>query len=700
MDFLKSASDALFKSLGQKETKDETINEKDIVSFVKNRVEEARQNPSRLAFESGVVTNTAYLLGYDSVYYDSKMKIFRNHAGSTATPMRGRIHRNMILPTVNNRLAKLCKNPPRYEVRPNSAEEEDKQAARLSMKLLENVFDRERYSEKRIEAAMWMQQAGYSWIKVGWDPDKGNRIPYTDEEGNNQIEYEGDIYLDVVSPLEVFVDPLAKNREEMGWLIQAKVRKLTYFRDRYEKGDQVKAETAWLNAVQNQLRINQMNNKSGLTGSEELMKHAAIELAYYEKPSRKYPNGRLIITANGVLLAYKPLPVPEIPFIKFDDIKIGGKFHSESLITHLRPLQDQMNRIQRRKAEFVNKSLGMKILAAKGHGLNEEALTDTTEVVEFNPVPEAPAPQQLNMPELPNYAFAEDENLKVAFDEISGISQPSKGQMPSASIPGIGMQLLVEQDDSRIGIIIESNENSHADVGRLVLQFANRYYKSERIIKESGKAGEYTFTKFTSEDLRNHTDVIVIRGSTLPGSKVLKRQELMNLYQQGLLGDPMDPLVKQKMLEALEFGDLAEVWTELAIDLAQVERSIDMIERGEKPFVHPDDNHQLHFERKNRLRKSDKFKNLPPGVQQLLMLDILAHKAYLAQTPEEAQALLQASQGIMPQEPQEISPEGPIPGESQVEQGGVAQGLDQGEPASQQMPLMSESEPGGPSGLQ
>lgn len=685
MDFLKSASDALFKNLSDSEIPEEPkIDEKKIIAHVKQKLEESRSSPARLAFESGVVTNTAYLLGYDSLYYDSKIRIFRNHSGATASPMRGRIHKNLILPTVQNRLAKLCKNPPRYEVRPNSQEEEDKQAARLSLKLLENVMDKERYNEKRIESAMWMQQAGYSWIKVGWDQDKGKRIPYTDEEGKKLVVYEGDIYVEVVNPLEVFVDPLAKNREDMNWLIQAKVRPLSYFRDQYEKGHFVKAEGAWLNSVQNVLRIGQMNNKSGLTASDDLMKNAAIEISYYEKPSRKFPNGRLIITANGVLLAYKPLPVPEIQFIKFDDIKVGGKFHSESLITHMRPLQDQMNRIQRRKAEFINKSLGMKIMAAKGHGMHEEALTDTTEIVEFNPIEGAPVPQQLNMPTLPEYAFAEDINLKESFDEISGISQPSKGQMPSASIPGIGMQLLVEQDDSRIGVVIESNENSHADVGRLILQFANRYYTTERLIKESGKAGEYSFTEFTKDDLRNSTDVIVLRGSTLPGSKVLKRQELLNLYSQGLLGDPMDPNIKQKVLESLEFGELADVWTDLAIDLAQVERSIKMIEEGTKPFVHPDDNHQAHFDRKNRLRKSDKFRHMDPFNQNLLMMDIMAHKAYLAQTPEEAQQLMQASQGIMPP---------PVTMDQAVGQPSVQEpSLEQAPPPSEELPLVEESE--------
>jgi hypothetical protein len=373
-----------------------------------------------------------------------------------------------------------------------------------------------------------------------------------------------------------------------------------------------------------------MTTKGAGTDGQELMKNSAIELSYYEKPTKKFPNGRLIVTAGNVLLAYKPLPVDEINYVKFDDVKVGGKFHSESLITHMRPIQDQMNRILRRKTEFLNKCLAAKFIAPKGHGMNEEALSDNTEVLEYNPNPNASPPTAMTTPQMPQYAFQEDAVLKQSFDEIAGISEVSKGQLPSASIPAVGMQLLVEQDDSRIGIVVESNENSHSDVGRIILKFAAKYYRTPRMLKEMGEAGQYNFTQYTSEDMRENFDVFVIRGSTLPGSKVLKRQELLNLYGQGILGNPQDPQVQNKLLQALEFGDIADVWADVAIDAAQVDRSIKMIEEGVKPLVDPDDNHQMHYERKNRLRKSEKFKTYAPEIQALLRENIAAHKQFMA----------------------------------------------------------------------
>lgn len=617
-----------------KSEQDQSTDEKDIVAHIRNKVEEARNQPARVAFESQAVTNTAYLLGFDSVLFDARSRQFRNLDAAPSGVRKSQVHVNLIQPTIQNRLARLCKNPPRYDVYPESMSQEDKDAARLSLKALNNKWNQERLSEKRIELYMWMQQAGYAWIKVCWDTTKGKAIPTTDEKGKPTVEYEGDIRVDVVSPLEVYVDPYAKNMTEAQWLIHAKVRKLGYFVDHYgEKGKLVKEEGPWLLSAQNLERINQMNQKGSTSSGADQMKNCAIELAYYEKPTKKYPGGRMIITANGILLDYKPLAIDEIYFTKFDDVKIGGKFHSESIITQMRPVQDQMNRTMRRKAEFLNKGLNLKLLAAKGSGLTQESINDATEVVEYNAVPNSEAPKPITPPQMPNYVYEDNESFRSYMGEIAGVSEASKGQMPSASIPALGMQILQEADETRIGVVTESNENSWADVGRHILKFMNALYTTPRYIKESGANSEYTITTYSNLDLRGQTDVQVIRGSTLPNSKTLKRQELINIYSQGLLGDPNDPALRRRLLQQLEFGDIAGVWEDQMIDDQQIERSIKEIEQGMAPMVDPDDNHLAHFEAKNRLRKTEKFLNWPPEVQQIFMQNLEAHKAYLMPPP-------------------------------------------------------------------
>lgn len=638
MDFLSQVRQALESRMGGqpgdsgKQTQDP--DEKDLAAYVKGKLEDARQAPSRVAFESQFVTNTAYLLGFDGLQYDSRLKQFRSVAQPSGYPARSKAHANLVLPTVQNRLARLCKNPPRYDVLPNSNSQEDKDAARLSLKALNNKFDEEKVNEKRVELYMLMQQAGHSYIKTCWDPMRGRKMPVLDDfnQPTGEFEYEGDIAIEPIPPLEIFADPLAKSLRDAEWVIHAKVRKLSYFRNQYpDRGKEVKAEETWLISLQNLQRVNNMTNRGTYSTGTQEMKNAAIEIAYYEKPSKKFPGGRFIVVANGIILEYKDLPIDELPFAKFDDVKVGGKYNSESVISHLRSLQDQLNRNMRRKAEWLNKGLALKILAAKGHGLHMEAMNDATEVVEYNPVPNAAPPSPMPPAQLPQYVFTDVEQIESKFNEIAGINEVSKGQMPSASIPALGMQILQEADETRIGVITESNENSWSDVGRQVLKYMNAYYTNARYLKEAGQDNQYTVSEYTGRDLRDHTDVKVVRGSTLPNSKVLKRQEILNAYGQGLLGDPMDPNVKRNVLKYTEFGDVQGAWEDQVVDDAQIKRTIDQIEQGQAPEFHIDDNHAAHFDYKNRYRKTEKFLNLPPEVQGLFLQDLEAHKLAMQQ---------------------------------------------------------------------
>lgn len=614
MDLLKRAGDALFGSNTKLESsQDQTPDERKLCGFVKDKIDEIRMSGSRISKEGNWLTNVAYLLGYDGVMFDTATRQFKTTDKAGGALKRNRIHINKILPTIQNRQARLCKNPPKYDVRPKSGSQEDKDASRLAQQIITMIWDKERINKKRLDMVMCMQQYGDAYFKVSWDDTLGADIlnPATGE-----TEKEGDIRIDVCTPLEIYTDPLAKNDDEVQYQILAKIRKLDYFKTHYpERGPLVKEEDAWLISAQYEQRIQNLSTNGGSgTNAQQQMKNAAIELSYYEKPSKKHPKGRHIIVANGVLLKDGELPINEIPIIKFSDVLIGGRYNSESIITHLRPIQDQFNRTIKKRADWVNRLLAGKYVAPKGHGMSAETLNDQSgEVVEFTIQVNAPnggAPVPMQVPNIPQYAYLESDKLKEEMYDIAGINEVSRGQLPAAGIPAIGMQFLMEQDDTRIGTVTESNEFSYADLGRVILKFAETYYKTKRLLKIAGKGMEYSVKEFEGADINGNNDVIVVKGSTLPGSKVLKRQEILNAYSQGLLGDPADPKLREKVLSMLEYGDVAEMWHDLAVDMSQINRYIDLIESEELPPLSDLDNHGLFLQELNRYRKSEKYDTL------------------------------------------------------------------------------------------
>ncbi len=384
---------------------DQSPDERALVAFIRGRIDESRRNAQRIAWESTFLTNVAYVLGFDSVYYDSKLRSYRPTGSSGQSLTRQALKTNKILPSLQNRTARLCKSPVKYEVRPESQDNQDKDSARLGIDILNDIWNKEQCNEKRIQLTMLLQEAGWSWIKVCWDDSRGELSEDPDAPG--EYFFEGEVSVEVVNPLEMWVDPLAKSTRDAVWIAQAKVRKLDYFRDHYpERGNLVKPEGAWLQSLDYEVRLNNLGPTGpSTTTTDQQMKNAAIEICYYEKPTRKHPQGRMIITANGVLLDDKELPIGEIPFAKFDDMVIGGRFASEAVVTHVRSIQDQHTRLIRKRAQWTNRLLAGKWIAPKGHGLNQESLNDQSgEVLEYDIQPNAPnggAPMPSPVPNIP-----------------------------------------------------------------------------------------------------------------------------------------------------------------------------------------------------------------------------------------------------------------------------------------------------------
>lgn len=596
---------------------DQTYEEKELIGWVRSRLEEYRAASSRIYQEATWLTNTAYALGFSDVYYDAGTKTFKPLDPQRRVIARDRLRTNKILSRLQNRQSRLLENPPKFDVRPESSDVEDKDASRLAVQILTHYYDKEQLETKRNQMTMWAQQTGHAYLHVYWDETKGRVI----QDKNGEVEFEGDVAIEVASPFEIYPDPIAKSIDDCQSIIRAKVRKLDYFKAQYpERGHLVRSEDVTLLGSQFDQRINTLTTAGSGTNNLMAMKDCALEVAYYERRSKKHPNGRLVIVASGVLLHDDELPCGEFPFAKFDDIVIGGRYYPESVVTHARPIQDQINRLISKRAEWTNKLLAGKYMAPRGSNLIQEALNDRQgEVVEYDHTPGTPEIKAMQLPVIPQYAYTEEERLDVMLDDIFGINEASRGVIPSASIPAVGMQLLIEQDARRIGAIIVQHEQAYARTMSLVLKYISKFVKTPRILKIAGRQMEYAVKEFVGADIKNNTDVITISGSTRPQSKTLRRQELLNLYSQGLLGQPGDPSVTEKLLDQLEVGDLASVYTKVSLTKKNIRDTLEAIEKDQMPSRSPSkfDNHKMWISEMDDYRLSDKYLNLSDAQRQV-----------------------------------------------------------------------------------
>lgn len=232
---------------------------------------------------------------------------------------------------------------------------------------------------------------------------------------------------------------------------------------------------------------------------------------------------------------------------------------------------------------------------------------------------------QQQVPVIPQYAYSEEDRLLSALYDIMGESEISRGILPAAGIPAIGMQLLLEQDETRISTVTEQHEYAFARTGSLILKYLEKYVTNQRMLKVSDPNAQYQIRSWTGSDLKGDHDVIVVRGSTAPTSLATRRNDILNLFDRGMYGNQADPQVRVKVMRDLEFGDTSSHYADQSADFAQINKSIHEIERGITPEISEFDNHALHLQEKNRYRKSDKFTNLDSAKQAILMNDMEEH---------------------------------------------------------------------------
>src|SRR5690606_24823610 len=96
------------------------------------------------------------------------------------------------------------------------------------------------------------------------------------------------------------------------------------------------------------------------TQTAKLKKHAVLK-EYYERPSKKYPEGRFIVVAGDKCLHAGPMPYmigedgePDFPFVRTVSIAHPGCFWGKSVIERLIPVQRRYNALRNRKAEYLN----------------------------------------------------------------------------------------------------------------------------------------------------------------------------------------------------------------------------------------------------------------------------------------------------------------------------------------------------------
>ncbi len=505
---------------------------------------------------------------------------------------------NHIAPTIDTRLARLAKVRPTLEVRAFSDSEADIKTARLSSSILKSVRNRLDFGKIVSRACLWSETCGTSFYKVIWNFDDGNVIG-TDETGHSLKE--GDVNVIALSPFEVYPDSLtAESMDEVKSIIHAKAVPVSEIKERY--GVELPGREV------SEFPLVPFSQAGGWkkptdSAAHPVLEDAEIVIERYTRPTEEYPDGRLEIVAGNALLYEGPLPYRNkdrgertFPFIRQTCIPLAGSFYGTCVVDRMIPLQRAYNAVRNRKHEFLNR-LSMGVIAVEDGSVDADELSEEGlypgKVLVYRQG--STAPTFLECGSMPSEFHEEEERISDEFVLVSGMSEISRNSAnPTHVTSGVGLQILLDQDQNRMQMSIESVERAIKEAGKQILHLYKQFASAGRMLRMTGTGGDTELFWFSASDI-SADDVQFDTGYERTTEEM--REEILKLLDLGLLKNEegaLDDDTRNRVLEALGYGSLENARDISSLHLKKAEKeNLILAQRDVEADVY--DDHALHI---------------------------------------------------------------------------------------------------------
>lgn len=530
---------------------------KDPVLYVKEKADEATD----WTMIRQVQVNRAFYRGHQWISWD---RVKRTVYVPELRPGEKRYTFNKIKPMVLTLLSKLTKNKVKLEVVPDSNEDERIQVARAALKFLHYQWQDDEMDYKSRRLKMHMLVDGQPALKVYVDKSKGADLPadmdiehlkeFIDldvltgkgesgegEEGEagaqgstGHEEYElelpkktGKIVTEIVDQMSLKLDPAAEDISKIRWALEEKPMDVQVIKE------------LWGKDVAPDGDIGMRPSFEQYTWLEQHKKYENMALVtdFWELPCPKYPNGRRIVIAGGELLEMSDNP-GEFPFIFFPAIPIPGRAVADGIVTDLTTPQKSYN-IKRTAEARVLEEMGNPMWIIPRGTIDDDQLisneiggilqTNFMNGVEPKRVPGASVDG--------GWQNAMNRDIRD-MEDISGAHEISQGAVPQGNNTFGGLQLQVEQDETKLALLVHSYEDGIKQWGEKVLRLLQKHFPEEQMLKIVGENAAVDVFSFTGADLTGGELVDVVPNSTMPTIKAAEDQKVIQMWQMGMFIDP------------------------------------------------------------------------------------------------------------------------------------------------------------------
>lgn len=545
---------------------------------------------------------------------------------------------NHLAPIISTRLAKLGRVQPGMSVRPATSDNDDLQAAKMSGQLLKGLAAAHGMNNIVREAEAWCEICGTVLLKTVWSKDAGRPVGMVD----GRLVREGDLEVTVVPAYEFYPDSVTRRDvRECASIIHAKAYTVDEIFRRW--GQRVEGRTVDVFSMDNTGVVagGVGYNPGYQTIVRGELENAETVIEWMELPGPDLPEGRMAVVAGDRLLHLGPLPwrVGEwgergFPFVRMICEPNPGYFFGVSVLERLLPIQRAYNAVQNRIHEFIARMTIGNLTVQEGSIVNDEVLDDGLPpgtVLEVRPGSEMP--HWMDSPQIPQALLAERESLDNQFILISGTSEISRNSnMPSSALSGVAIELLKEQDDTRLSQTAENVRDAVRETGVIWLRLLRQFATTSRITRLGGEDNDVTLVKWRGSDLTSD-DVVIDTDNELSNTPAQRKNTVLELFKAGLFNDPatggLSSHNKARLMEVFQLGNWEDIADIDTLQRQQAQRENELNEEGEAPEVNELDDTEIHILEHTRYVFSAGFRELKrdhPEAAEHLMAHIREHR--------------------------------------------------------------------------
>lgn len=610
--------------------------------------------------------------------------------------------------------AYVGKTQPRSTVYPNSDTHADKEAAKIADLCLEANWSRLKEEENYEYADACLVMYGTVFKKSYWDttecvmskvprmiqqpqfdPNSGTligveEVPATDPETGDQLFDEiplGDVNTEIIEPFRIALDPNANDIHKIRWIMEYSVQPLSWIKEVYGKDpetspgytglvDEVKEETTLQGGLK---RMHQLKQSSGVktqgvgamissSGSDDHIINSAVVKEYYERPSRDYPNGRMVVVANGVCLyaGDSPYVGPELgdwhPYSECRWEIVPGRFWGKSPLDAAAEIQKQINAIDsvivlNRKTMAIPQKL-IPISAGIAHG---SWTGRPGQEIFFRDVGGGQPPQVIQAHGVDATVFQERSQRVEDMKTITGAIDILKGDRPDGITAASALEMLYEVGMGKLFPVLGRRKRFVTSDQKKQLRIISKYYKEPRpdfirLLQQKNKElSSESINNFIGTDLLDNCNVVVEAGANVTKLQAAKKQELREAAQSGVLNlaDPRNRAEYMQQMGITGFdSDIGPDQKRAELENSQLDNLQN--QPNKKPIVLQWDNDEIHIQVHEKRMKEASWMELPPQTQQAYMQHWMEHQQAAQQ--KQMLANMQAAASGQPPQPAQQTP--------------------------------------------